>query len=284
MAASVSLSETQIFTALSAVLNGFGLLSATGVAVPVVRGLVNRVGEPVEPDFVVMWPSRRRRLSTNVDVLVDLIVQGSIASNILTVASVVSARSNVPLVAPVPAVVAPGQTVLTSAASGYGTIVRQLSGTPGGAGTYQTTPTADVASGLLYLGTRAMRTPTEVTVQCDVHGPASADNAQRMMTQTRDQVGVAAFAATGYDLAPLYADDPRQAAFVDAEVQYEERWIVDVCMQANIVVTVPQQFAGQLKVTAQPVESLRWTGPFPPVLDPFGNPVLDPSGNPVFGP
>jgi hypothetical protein len=94
--------------------------------------------------------------------------------------------------------------------------------------------------------TKSILEPTKVTVQLDVHGPASADNAQVISTLFRDEYAVTAFAATGFDVTPLYADDPKQVPFVNGEQQVEERWIVEAVMQCNPSITVPQDFAASV--------------------------------------
>lgn len=96
--------------------------------------------------------------------------------------------------------------------------------------------------------TKSILQPTKVTVQLDIHGPASADNAQIITTLFRDDYGVEQFASSGFDVTPLYHSEPHQMPFVNGEQQVEDRWVVDVVMQCNPVVTVPQQFADQLKV------------------------------------
>jgi hypothetical protein len=48
---------------------------------------------------------------------------------------------------------------------------------------------------------------------------------------------------SGFDVAPLHADDPKQIPFINAEQQYEYRWVIEAHMQANqIVLGIPQQF------------------------------------------
>lgn len=244
MATVLSLTETQTFAALRSVLNGFGLLSSTqGETVPVIRGQANRVPEPSLPDYVVMWPLRRDRLSTDIDTYQDNIVTGSISANVLTVTAVTRG------------IAAAGQMIYGVGVTAGCQIVRQISGVPGGSGTYATTPTANVGSISLYLGTVSLLQPVDVVIQCDVHGPASADNAHIISTLIRDYVGAQAFADQGPGLVPLYTDDPRQIPFINGEAQYEERWIVDVHLQADPLVIVSQQFADQLHATAISVEA-----------------------------
>jgi hypothetical protein len=177
----ISLTETQIFTALRSVLGAFGLApSDPEQPVQIIRGQVNRVPEPARPDFVVLWPITRDRLAMNIT-------------------------------------------------------------------TYDGAPNP---------GTAAIMQETEVTIQADVHGPFSADNAARIQTLFRDQFAMDAFAASGLPLTPLYTSDPRQMPFDNGEQQVEERWTIDLCMQADVTITVPQQFAITLTGTATPVEAL----------------------------
>lgn len=103
-------------------------------------------------------------------------------------------------------------------------------------------------------GVRASLQATRVTVQLDVHGPASAENAQVASTLLRGSFACEFMAASGFDVQPLFASDPRQAPFVNGEAQVEERWTVDAVLQANIVVGTPQQFAGTLTSTLAPAD------------------------------
>jgi hypothetical protein len=99
------------------------------------------------------------------------------------------------------------------------------------------------------IGTRDSLAATEVIVQVDVHGPSSADNAQIISTVLRDEYATIAFTRLGVEVQPLYAEDPRQSPFENGEQQTEWRWTVDVHLQANPVVTTPQDFADVVEVT-----------------------------------
>jgi hypothetical protein len=244
MSATLSLTEQQIFTAVGNVLSGFGLTSANGLTVAIIQGQVNRAPEPSVPDFVVMWPLSREPLSVPGETSTDVEVTGSIASNVMTVTAVVTG----PL--------APGQTIYGEGVRAGCQIIAQLSGTTGGIGTYSTTPTPDVGSEELYCGVTTVFEPKEMTIQADIHGPSSADNAERIKTLWRSIVAVQAFQSQpNFDGAPLYASSPRQIRFDNAEQQVEERWSIDLCFEINPTVTVTQQFADQLVATAISVEA-----------------------------
>ena len=115
-------------------------------------------------------------------------------------------------------------------------------------------------------GTQSMMQPVKITIQLDVHGPKSADNSQIITTLWRDDYGTGSFTSicasigSGIEVQPLYAEDRKQMPFMDAEQQIEERWIVQVVLQANPVVVVSQQFADVLSVTVISVDEK-----YPPV-------------------
>ena len=96
--------------------------------------------------------------------------------------------------------------------------------------------------------TRQDTQATQVTIQVDTFGPLSADNAQLITTLFRSDWGVDQFAGYGFDVTPLYTSDPRQMKFTNESAQVEQRWTTDCVLQANAVVTVPQDFAGELVV------------------------------------
>src|SRR6266705_5633611 len=97
-------------------------------------------------------------------------------------------------------------------------------------------------------GTRTSLDPAKVTIQLDVHGPNSGDNQWAIITLFRSEWGVDQFAASGFDVTPLYTDEPaHQIPFTNAEQQIENRWVISCVMQANPVVIVPQDFMAALK-------------------------------------
>lgn len=86
---------------------------------------------------------------------------------------------------------------------------------------------------------------TRVRVQVDFYGAESGSWAIILTTVMRNEYACKALTP----MAPLYCDDAKQAPLVDAEAQYESRWIVDANLQYNPVVTAPMQFADQLAAT-----------------------------------
>jgi hypothetical protein len=95
----------------------------------------------------------------------------------------------------------------------------------------------------------------DVVIQMDVHGPLSADNATLIQTLSRSMIFSETVAAITTDVAVLYADDPRQSPFDNAENQFEMRWTIDLHVQANSLIVITQDFfdtatAGVINVDA----------------------------------
>ena len=89
--------------------------------------------------------------------------------------------------------------------------------------------------------------PTLLVIQLDVHSAdprSSADAAEIISALFRDVYATTFFASGAYGSAtwppgitPLHADDPRQMPFVNAEKQYETRYVVEAHVQADQTVS-----------------------------------------------
>jgi hypothetical protein len=229
--------QSQIQTVLG---NFFQSILPSGVEI--VQGQDNRVPEPSGSDYVVMTPLFRDRFATNEDTYADCAFTGSISGTVLTVTAVQYG------------VIAVGSPVYGANVAANTTVTALGTGT-GGIGTYTVSPSQTVASEAMAAGIGLYLQKTRVTFQVDVHGPNSADNVQTISTLFRDDYAYQFFVAQGFDVVPLYGDDPKQIPFINGEQQYENRWTLDVVMEANATVTAPQQFADQLAVTVTEVEA-----------------------------
>lgn len=90
--------------------------------------------------------------------------------------------------------------------------------------------------------------PSELTVQVDVYGPASAEQAATLSILLRDNYACEYFAERNPAVAPLFASDARQLPLVNGEDQYEDRWTFEAVLQFNPSIVVPQQSANTLSV------------------------------------
>lgn len=235
--ATLSFREADVLSALRSFL--IGVLPPN---TEVVKGQGNRVPEPsgangtLTGDFVVMTPIARDRIETNVDAYLDCAFTASIAGTLMTVSAVQLGTIGV------------GNQVFGTGVV-LGTVITSLASGTGGVGTYGVSPSQSAPSQQLAAGVMTALQPVDVTVQLDVHGPASADNAHIITTLLRDDFAVQAFLVDStFDISPLYAEEPRQMPFMNAEQQWEYRWVVDAHMQANQLVIVPQDFFVAVKV------------------------------------
>jgi hypothetical protein len=229
----VSITPNQ--SAIQAALRSF-LISILPTGIEVLLGQQNRVPEPEGANFVVFTPILRNRISTNIDAYVDAAYTGAISGQTLTITA------------------APTNSSLQAGSPVYGanislnTVITALGTGSGGAGTYTVNNAQSVASGPIYSGFANMMQPTQQTFQIDVHGPLSADYAQTISTLFRDNYAAWQFAGLNNSVSPLYADDPKQVPFVNAEDQIETRWVINAVLQINQTVTVlGQQFATELE-------------------------------------
>jgi len=206
------------------------LLSILPDGTEVIEGQDNRVPEPETNDFVIITAIRRERIETNIDTYADARFVGSIVGDTMTVDEVDFGAIVI------------GRYVFGTGVA-PGTQVIALGNGSGGPGTYIVSPSQDLSQRVMADGVQNILQPTKLVFQLDIHGPASADNAQTISTLFRDAYAVSAFAALDDLVVPLHADDPRQMAFINGENQYEDRWIVEACLQVDAAVGVPQQFA-----------------------------------------
>ena len=257
----LSLTESQALSALRTFLLGI-TSTAGGAPIEVIAAQVNRAPEPVGADFVLMTPLLQQRLAYNETAYHDNVLTGSIAGTVLTVAGF--AQQEAPLATGLLLIDAgwPVMNILPNTV-----IVAQLTGAPGGVGTYTVAPSQTLGSETLYAGNAAALVPTQLTVQLDLHGPNSGNNARVVEGLFRSEYATSAFqtaqslsSAALCTVVPLYCGDAHQAPFVNDQQQYEFRWSMDACLQINPVIGTPEQFAAELAV--RPIEAAtQYTGP-----------------------
>lgn len=214
------------------------LLQILPPGVDVIIGPQNRVPEPQPTAFVVMSFLRIQRLRTNIDTATDVRFIGSISGTEMTVTEISF-----------------GTILKDAALFGVGVdlqtkIIGQVSGPAGGVGVYTVSAAQDISSEVLASGAKTLEEGAEIVVQLDFHSEdnSASDMAQTVSTVLRDESGVDLFAAQGGGVVPLYADDPRYMPFLNENQQSEWRWVLEVHMQINQVVSLPQQYADQIVV------------------------------------
>jgi hypothetical protein len=87
--------------------------------------------------------------------------------------------------------------------------------------------------------------PKRLMIQADFYGESSGDWCAAVKTVWRTAYTTAQFPA---GIAPLYCDDGNESPLITGEEQYERRWILNMLLQYNPVVCVPQLAADTLKM------------------------------------
>lgn len=221
------------------------ILSALPSGWDCIQGQDSRVSEPDGVDFVVMTPITRKRLSTNYTAWADCKLTGSVSGTVLTCSAVSFGA------------IVPGATLWSPEITSGLTILNQSGGTPGGIGTYVLSGSATASVAPFACGLIVLTCPTQVGMQLDFHSANvgdSSDAAETIQTLFRSEIATAAFDASGFAVAPLYADDPIQRPWQNAEQQYETMWTLMAYVQANQMVDWPQQFLDQIQLTIVPAD------------------------------
>lgn len=226
---------------------GAFLMDVTGLAnTQIVVGQPNRVAEPSAPTFIVMTPIRFERISTNIDTYDDSSFLGSSTGTALTVTE--NLVGTVPIGAVLFGVDVPDGIRILS----------QASGAPGGPGVYTLSGAVNLSSQEFAAGGKIIEIDSIVTVQLDFHSDdnSSAQLSQAVSAALRDPYGVSFFAALPAPqnvVVPLYADDPAWRPFINAEQQYEWRWVLEGRFEVNQTIRVQQQFADTVSVITRAV-------------------------------
>lgn len=97
--------------------------------------------------------------------------------------------------------------------------------------------------------TKTILRPTQWRMQVDCYGAVAGDRAQTIASLLRDNVACDSFAASGFDIAPLYAGDAKQMPLITGEEQFLERWTFEAVLQTNPVVTVAVDTADILSIS-----------------------------------
>jgi hypothetical protein len=105
-------------------------------------------------------------------------------------------------------------------------------------------------------GSENYRAATRWHMQIDCYGDQAGENAQLISKMFKTNYACLALASSGVDMAPLYATEPRNLQFINGEQQYERRFSFELVGQYNPIISVPLEFANELVINAESVESL----------------------------
>lgn len=119
--------------------------------------------------------------------------------------------------------------------------------------------------------TKSISVGASYTFQCDVYGTNAADNAAILAFAFRDDYSQQFMPAGA---AAMYASDPLQMVFVDAEDNYEERWVVDLTVGYNPVIAIQSQSALSVDIVLDNVDVEYPLAAPPPIAPPTLNALV----------
>lgn len=90
---------------------------------------------------------------------------------------------------------------------------------------------------------------TQIDIQVDVFGAQSGDIVQTISILALNTHSLDSFAQVPIAASIIDVNDARQMAWITPENQYADRWSLDISVQANITISVDQDFADQLHAT-----------------------------------
>ena len=234
------LAESEVFTAL----RGF-LLTCVPANTEVIRGQDNRVPMPIGDNFITMIPILKSSRFGNLTEYFDCLLDGSISTSVEGVTTLLVSTLHY-------GEIKIGAQIFGEGVADNTIVVEQLAPDQFVVSVAQTLPlTINMAA-----GTKEFYTPTEMTVQLDVHGSDAANLSQIIITTMRDIYVSEVFSTFGIPAYPLYANDPKQIAFSSSEQQISSRWVIDVTLQINAIVMIGQQFFDKTQTTVTNAQTI----------------------------
>lgn len=95
----------------------------------------------------------------------------------------------------------------------------------------------------------------QADIQVDIYGENAGDRAVTLETLFASSYGYETIKTLDDRLAPLYSSDAIQAPMINAESQWQERYIVTLSLQAHITVTLRQDYFDHADITLVQVDN-----------------------------
>lgn len=89
----------------------------------------------------------------------------------------------------------------------------------------------------------------QADIQVDIYGDSAGDRAVALETLFRTGYAYDAIKALDPRVAPLYSTEAIQAPMINAENQWQERYMVTVSLQVHITIDVPQDYFDKVQFT-----------------------------------
>lgn len=95
----------------------------------------------------------------------------------------------------------------------------------------------------------------QADIQVDIYGESAGDRAVALETLFASSYGYETINALDARLAPLYSSEAIQAPMINAESQWQERYIITLSLQAHITLTLRQDYFDHASITLEQVDN-----------------------------
>ncbi|QHJ83903.1 MAG: hypothetical protein [Caudoviricetes sp.] len=94
----------------------------------------------------------------------------------------------------------------------------------------------------------------QLDLQVDIYGDNAGDRAVALETVFRTNYAYDTITGTDSRVAPLYSSDAIQAPMVNAEDQWQDRYIITLSLQVHVTITLQQDYFDQAEISTQQVK------------------------------
>ncbi|MFZ4835763.1 phage neck terminator protein [Rouxiella sp. Mn2063] len=94
----------------------------------------------------------------------------------------------------------------------------------------------------------------QADIQVDIYGDGAGDRAIALETVFTSGYGYDKIKSIDSRLAPLHSSAAIQAPMINAESQWQERYVVTLSLQAHITVSFPQDYFDKAEISNQQVD------------------------------
>lgn len=94
----------------------------------------------------------------------------------------------------------------------------------------------------------------QADIQVDIYGDGAGDRAIALETVFTSGYAYEKIKALDERLAPLYSSAAIQAPMINAESQWQERYMLTLSLQAHITVSFPQDYFDKAEISTQQVD------------------------------
>lgn len=94
----------------------------------------------------------------------------------------------------------------------------------------------------------------QADIQVDIYGDEAGSRAMALETVFRSQYAYDTLKAIDTRIAPLYSSDVIQAPMINAEDQWQERYIITLSFQVHVTITLQQDYFDQAEISIRQVK------------------------------